>query len=273
MKKALFGALCGLALAIIAFAPSRDAKAALKGSIEESIVKVTFRGNPYSGGTGFVIQTPNKGKVVITNAHVCAGGTKDGVVVLSGKGLARDVEARIIESRSEQDLCVVDAPFFMKPLTLGTAPVIGQHVSVIGHPHLRPLTLTEGYIRDLDFLVKFYDDPEETDCDKSNQTIESVATMFGFVKACVSSYHSYDMDVTIYPGNSGSPLVDDDGLVIGVAFATSSAGGASNALRFEALKAMGYSHKEAKDALDNIPADLVSTSDKIKAALRVVEKR
>ncbi len=42
---------------------------------------------------------------------------------------------------------------------------------------------------------------------------------------------------------------------------------------FEALKAMGYSHKEAKDALDNIPKELVSTSDKIKAALRVVEKR
>lgn len=40
---------------------------------------------------------------------------------------------------------------------------------------------------------------------------------------------------------------------------------------FEALKAMGYSHKEAKDALDNIPAELVSTSDKIKAALRVVQ--
>jgi holliday junction DNA helicase RuvA len=42
---------------------------------------------------------------------------------------------------------------------------------------------------------------------------------------------------------------------------------------FEALKAMGYSHKEAKDALDTIPKELVTTSDKIKAALRVVEKR
>lgn len=42
---------------------------------------------------------------------------------------------------------------------------------------------------------------------------------------------------------------------------------------FEALKAMGYSHKEAKDALDTIPSELASTSEKIKAALRVVQKR
>lgn len=52
---------------------------------------------------------------------------------------------------------------------------------------------------------------------------------------------------------------------------TSSTTGSENLEVFEALKAMGYSHKEAKDALDNIPTELTSTSDKIRAALRVVE--
>ena len=41
---------------------------------------------------------------------------------------------------------------------------------------------------------------------------------------------------------------------------------------FEALKAMGYSPREAKHALDNLPAGLESTADKIKAALRVVQQ-
>lgn len=41
---------------------------------------------------------------------------------------------------------------------------------------------------------------------------------------------------------------------------------------FEALKAMGYSPKEAKLALDNLPVGLESTADKIKAALRVVQQ-
>ena len=41
---------------------------------------------------------------------------------------------------------------------------------------------------------------------------------------------------------------------------------------FEALKAMGYSPREAKGALDNLPAGLVTVSEKIKAALKVVER-
>ncbi len=41
---------------------------------------------------------------------------------------------------------------------------------------------------------------------------------------------------------------------------------------FEALKAMGYSPREAKHALDNMPVGLESTADKIKAALRVVQQ-
>ncbi len=41
---------------------------------------------------------------------------------------------------------------------------------------------------------------------------------------------------------------------------------------FEALKAMGYSPKEAKSAVDNLPVGLESTTDKIKAALRSVKQ-
>lgn len=41
---------------------------------------------------------------------------------------------------------------------------------------------------------------------------------------------------------------------------------------FEALKAMGYSPKEAKTAIDNLPTGLESTTDKIKAALRAVQQ-
>lgn len=63
-----------------------------------------------------------------------------------------------------------------------------------------------------------------------------------------------------------------------IAFDFNTQGNTSSATRsadlevFEALKAMGYSHKEAKDALDTIPPELTSTSDKIKAALRIVAR-
>ncbi len=40
----------------------------------------------------------------------------------------------------------------------------------------------------------------------------------------------------------------------------------------EALKAMGYSHKEAREALREISGELVSPSDRIKAALKILGK-
>lgn len=40
----------------------------------------------------------------------------------------------------------------------------------------------------------------------------------------------------------------------------------------EALKSLGYTHKEAKDALDDVSKDIKGTSDKIKAALKALAR-
>lgn len=40
----------------------------------------------------------------------------------------------------------------------------------------------------------------------------------------------------------------------------------------EALKTLGYTHKEAKDVLENIPKDMTDTSDKIKFALKQLSR-
>ncbi len=236
MKKALFGALCGVMFALILCIPNtKDAKAALKAVVGDSILKVTYRDNPNSGGTGFVIQTPNGNKVLITNAHVCKGGEKEGRVVLTGNKIARPLEMRIIESKPEEDLCVVEAPSYIPALRLGSQPGLGQHVSVVGYPYLRPLTLTEGYLRDMAFEVEFYEELEDTPCSQSNQTKKEVETFFGPLKVCSSKFISYDMTVTMYPGNSGSPVLDDAGYVVGVGFAAAQAMGISNSLRYSAL--------------------------------------
>ncbi len=40
----------------------------------------------------------------------------------------------------------------------------------------------------------------------------------------------------------------------------------------EALKSLGYNHKEAKDSLEKIPADIVGTTEKIKHALKQLSR-
>ncbi len=41
----------------------------------------------------------------------------------------------------------------------------------------------------------------------------------------------------------------------------------------EALKALGYTHKEARDVLENIPKDITDTTEKIKYSLKHLSKR
>ena len=40
----------------------------------------------------------------------------------------------------------------------------------------------------------------------------------------------------------------------------------------EALKALGYSQNEARDALKELPRDITKTNDKIKEALKILGK-
>jgi Holliday junction resolvasome RuvABC DNA-binding subunit len=46
--------------------------------------------------------------------------------------------------------------------------------------------------------------------------------------------------------------------------------GQSDVDAVEALKALGYSHKEARDALEGISRDIKDPGEKVKAALRVL---
>lgn len=48
--------------------------------------------------------------------------------------------------------------------------------------------------------------------------------------------------------------------------------GQSDVDAVEALKALGYTHKEAREALEDIPKDVKDTGEKVKAALRVLGK-
>ncbi len=46
--------------------------------------------------------------------------------------------------------------------------------------------------------------------------------------------------------------------------------GVENAL--EALKSLGYSHGEAREALKNLPKEVTTTSDRVKHALKLLGK-
>ncbi|MEO6880234.1 MAG: MarP family serine protease, partial [Mycobacteriaceae bacterium] len=139
-------------------------------------------------GSGFVV-APQR---VMTNAHVVAG--TDEVGVQTGAGLLR---ASVVLYDPETDLAVLDVPGLSAP-TLALAPDVarsGTSAVVLGYPLDGPYTASPARIRD-DFTLR---GPDIYD---SRTVSRDVYTIRGQVRS----------------GNSGGPMVDSEGRVLGVVF-------------------------------------------------------
>jgi S1-C subfamily serine protease len=144
-------------------------------------------------GSGFVL-APGR---VLTNAHVVAGMSSPQVQV---GGTGDDLDATVVVFDAARDLAVLDVPELQaRPLPLATEEgVRGDEVVVAGFPLNGPYLLTPGRVRDVITAVgeDIYGEAEVT---------REVYSLFAEVR----------------PGNSGGPVLDAQGAVVGVVFARS----------------------------------------------------
>jgi putative serine protease PepD len=164
-------------------------------------------------GSGFVIGHDGSVSYLLTNNHVVAGATDLHVVMPGG----RNLKATVVGTDAFDDLAVVSVPDGSLPVaTFGPSSKlqVGQAVVAIGSPLGNEGSVTEGVISALHRTIT-------AGSDASGQT-ESLQDVL-------------QTDASINRGNSGGPLADTDGRVIGVNVAI--AGNSNN---------IGYS----------IPADL-----------------
>lgn len=159
---------------------------------------------PEGTGSGFVWD--DRGHVV-TNYHVIRGGDK-ARVTLQDQSVW---EASVAGTAPDKDLAVlqIDAPRDrLVPLAIGTSHdlQVGQKAFAIGNPFGLDQTLTSGIISALD------------------RQIESVTRrpIRGMIQT----------DAAVNPGNSGGPLLDSAGRLIGVNTAIYSPSGASAGIGF-----------------------------------------
>jgi S1-C subfamily serine protease len=135
-----------------------------------------------TSGSGFVVDA---GGTIITNLHVLKGATAVAVKVASG-----DVydQVRIKAFDERKDLAVIQvAAFGLPTVSLGDSDAvqIGDHVVLIGNP----LGILEGTV--------------------------STGVVSG-IRAMESGFRVIQTDAAANPGNSGGPLLDSAGRVIGV---------------------------------------------------------
>jgi S1-C subfamily serine protease len=144
-------------------------------------------------GTGFVIGDG----VVITNAHVVAGTDDVGVEVQNSRGRTVELPGEVVLYDPSIDIAVLRVPDLDAPvLQFRPQPAaVGEDVIILGYPLDGPFTATAGKIRQMITLQgpDIYDDGEV-------------------------SREVYTVRAVVRSGNSGGPMIDVNGQVVGVVF-------------------------------------------------------
>jgi S1-C subfamily serine protease len=162
---------------------------------EQSIVKVQGIAPTCSlkiEGTGFVISPGH----VLTNAHVVAGVTEGPTVSSDG----RTYQAHVVLYDAQRDIAVLAVPGLQAPpLRLAGPAPFGANAVVVGFPRNAPrLTLTPARVGH--------------SIEASGPNIYQTDTV---------NRQIYAIRAAVEPGNSGGPLLAQDGRVYGVVFAAS----------------------------------------------------
>lgn len=158
-------------------------------AISASIVKVVGEAcGRIQEGTGWVVQPG----VVVTNAHVVAGEPETVLQRQDGTEAA----ATLVAFDPRRDLAVLSAPDLDLPVLPVGESALDQRGAVFGHPGGGPLELSP-------FVTRQRIDAVGTDIYGTPGTERDVLVLAS----------------DLAPGDSGSPVVDTSGQVVGVAFA------------------------------------------------------
>ncbi|MCI5826031.1 MAG: trypsin-like peptidase domain-containing protein [Arcanobacterium sp.] len=169
-----------------------------------------------SAGSGVIVDSQGH---VLTNNHVIAGGTNIYVTLADG----RLFKAKVAGADAATDLAVLTIDNPPKNLTVATLGDssnlhVGQDVAAIGNPLGLSSTMTTGIISALNRPVST----------RESQGQQGQQLPFGQAQQSPQVVtNAIQIDAAVNPGNSGGPVFDSAGRVIGIASSIASLSGAS----------------------------------------------
>lgn len=187
---------------------------------KDSVVRLhNFKG----GGTGFAVEIKNQ-RFIVSNAHVCEAAVPNRAGGLPGLTAANQAKrisqfVRVIRVDSVHDLCILEGMNDLKPLPVAEEKIETDAVIyAVGHgrnPNTGSLLLTSKkgkVVGEESFQM-----PIQHPTCQGRGLVLILDPNYGPI--CLKTFDSIEMTTDIQPGNSGSPLLDVRGLVVGVAFA------------------------------------------------------
>jgi S1-C subfamily serine protease len=151
------------------------------GIIETDIKSVVIVKTDISQGSGFIITSDG---YLVTNAHVMEGATSAGVVTYDGNLH----QVKLIGKDTNMDIALLKIDGTYSPLNLANSNdvQVGEKVIAIGSPYGLQFSVTEGIVSNVHQLGE------------------------NGIKAYIQT------DAPLNPGNSGGPLIDTSGKVVGI---------------------------------------------------------
>lgn len=188
----------------------------LRYEVGESTVKVMVSEN--EGGSGFAVKAASGEEFIATNKHVCKGSTNGWVRIVSDTGFQS--WKKIVYIDNKHDICLVAGDKRLSPLELAGIQSVGDYHYIVGHPGLRPLTVSAGEHIGFE-TVELLDDVKNKESCRGEVIELNPMQQFFFGKewVCLIKYKSYQSTAVAYGGNSGSPVVNKYGNVVGILFA------------------------------------------------------
>jgi S1-C subfamily serine protease len=179
--------------------------------VGSSVVRLTSAG---SGGTGFQIHANSGKKYLVSNKHVCSLAVNGQLTATADDG--REAQVTVLHESSSHDLCLLSKFPQMRGLRYSPSLKQKEKVYVVGHPGGRDLSFESGrYVRDLEITVSYR-------CEGMSELFKIFPELIHlkqFFRYCPRTLKSSYLNLTIYGGNSGSPVVDKFAGVVGVIFA------------------------------------------------------
>lgn len=156
-----------------------------------------------SAGSGVLI---SRDGFILSNWHVVEGQEEISILILQDEEEENFRTAKIIKSNKLKDLVLLklkDSPKNLNFIKLSLkVPEIGDEVHAIGHPEGELWSYSKGYIsaHRRNYLAEFGEN--------LNSQEEKISGTF--------SGNVYQTQTPIFPGNSGGPLLNKDGNLIGI---------------------------------------------------------